>query len=97
MSIGLDPNSGHKLYHGAGCPSCFGTGYRGRTAAFEILVISHALRMAINRGARREELEIIVGTEHSFVPLAESIRRLVLQGITTIEEARRIVVAVEEL
>ena len=97
LSIGLDPYGGHKLYRGAGCPSCFGTGYRGRTAAFEILVISHALRMAINRGARREELETIVGTERNFVPLAEGVRRLVLQGVTTIEEARRIVAAVEEL
>ncbi|MEY8354658.1 GspE/PulE family protein [Lachnospiraceae bacterium 54-53] len=86
-----------RMYQGKGCPACFGTGYRGRTAVFEILVFSHALRMAVNRNARREELEKIVEQEGHFTTLADSVRRLVLNGITTIEEARRIIVAEEDL
>ena len=36
---------------------CFGTGYRGRTGVFEILVIDRALRSRITGGATREELK----------------------------------------
>lgn len=97
LTVGLPLEGHHKLYRGAGCPVCFGTGYRGRTAVFEILMIGHALRLAINRSARREELEEIVKNQGNFVTLKESVQQLVLQGVTTTEEARRVVVAVEEI
>ena len=90
MDLGLDPGERHTFYRGAGCPACFGTGYRGRIAVFEILVMSRALRAAVNRGARREELQEILQKEGGFVTLAESCRRLVLDGTTTVEEARRV-------
>jgi len=96
LDIGLREGDDRHFYRGAGCPACFGTGYRGRTAVFEILTLSHAVRMAINRNSRREELEQIVRQEGRFVTLAENVRRLVLEGTTTIEEARRVTVAVED-
>ena len=96
MDIGLSEDGAYHFYRGAGCPACFGTGYRGRIAAFEILTLNHALRMAVNRSSRREELERIVKQEGHFVTLAENVRRLVLEGTTTIEEARRVTVAVED-
>ena len=91
MDIGLEPESGRTFYRGGGCPACFGTGYRGRIAVFEILVMSRRLRAAVSRGARQEELQAIVREEGGFVTLAENCRRLVLDGVTTIEEARRVV------
>ena len=94
--IGLRPDGGHRFYRGTGCPACFGTGYRGRTAAFEILVLSHSLRNAVNHGARREELEEILRREGGFITLKENARRLVLEGITTVEEARRITAVEDE-
>ncbi len=93
-AIGLPPGN-HTIYKGEGCPACFGTGYRGRIGVFEILLISQKLRGAINRGAKREELEQLLAEENSFVTLAENCRRLVLEGVTTVEEARR-VTTVEE-
>lgn len=96
MDVGLNDGIPRCIFRGAGCPSCFGTGYRGRIAVFEILVLSHALRLAVNRNARREELEQIVRQGGHFVTLAENVRRLVLEGTTTIEEARRITAAAEE-
>jgi type IV pilus assembly protein PilB len=96
MDIGLDAGDTRKFYRGKGCPACFGTGYRGRVAVFEILVLSHAMRLAVNRSARREELEEIVRQEGRFTTLAENARRLVLDGTTTISEARRITAAGED-
>ncbi|MCI2057280.1 MAG: GspE/PulE family protein [Oscillibacter sp.] len=93
MDLGLDNASNVKFYRGKGCPNCFGTGYRGRVAVFEILTLSHPLRLAINRGAKREELEEIIARGGNFVSLRENARRLVLEGTTTIEEARRITAA----
>lgn len=89
-------DSGQKFYHGKGCPACFGTGYRGRVAVFEILTINRELRHAISQSAKREDLEEIAFKEGSFVTLRENCRRLVLEGITTVEEARRIIAAAEE-
>lgn len=96
LDIGLNADDDRPFYRGAGCPACFGTGYRGRIAAFEILTLSHALRMAVNRSSRREELEQIVRQEGHFVSLTENVRRLVLEGTTTVEEARRVTAAVED-
>ena len=42
---------------GTGCTQCNGTGYRGRTGVFEILVIDRELRSRITGGATREELK----------------------------------------
>lgn len=95
--FGLGLPTGRTLYRGTGCPACFDTGYRGRTAVFEILVISHALRLLISKDARREELEQAVRREGNFVTLSEGVRQLVLDGVTTTDEARRVVASVEEL
>lgn len=94
--MGISADSTQKFYHGKGCPACFGTGYRGRIAVFEILTVTRELRRAIGRGVKREELEDIAARESDFVTLRENCRRLVLNGVTTVEEARRIVAAVEE-
>lgn len=93
--LGLTPSPGtpRTFYRGEGCPACFGTGYRGRTGVFEILVVTRAVRQAISRGASREEIGDLVRKEGNFVTLAENCRRLVLEGVTTIEEVRRTVSA----
>ena len=39
--------AGRKFYRGKGCPMCFGTGYRGRTAVFEILTLNSAIKHGI--------------------------------------------------
>lgn len=79
---------GQHFYRGVGCPSCYHTGYRGRTAVFEILTVDSALRRAIADGHDRARLQKII-TESDFVSLADNARRLVLEGVTTIDEARR--------
>jgi len=85
--IGLSLN-GAKVYRGAGCPECFNTGYRGRIGVFEILTVDRELRRRINAGNGHIELDDI-STSAGHVTLAENCRRLVLEGITTLEEARR--------
>lgn len=78
------------FYRGEGCPACFNTGYRGRIGVFEILILNSRLRSAITRGASREELQAMLDREGSLTTLTENCQRLVLEGITTAEEARRV-------
>ncbi len=93
--VGLSAKEGQTFSRGKGCPNCFGTGYRGRIAVFEILVLSKRLRAAISRGAQQDELERIAEEDGNFVRLDENCRRLLKEGVTSIEEIRHIMVSAQ--
>ena len=76
------------LYHGEGCPRCFGTGYQGRMAVMEILTFRRRLQEAIMAGADRSTLQQVM-QEGDFVSMFENGKRLVLSGRTTVEEMQR--------
>ncbi len=82
--------SGRKFYRGKGCPMCFGTGYRGRTAVFEILVLNGAIKHAIADNVPHSQLMQLI-QESDFEPLITDCVRLVQNGTTTVEEAYRTV------
>lgn len=84
--IGLPYVPGRKFYRGKGCPLCFNTGYRGRTAVFEILTINKAMERAIADDAPQAEFLQLV-SESDFVPLINDCAKLVLDGTTTVDEA----------
>lgn len=67
------------LYCSGGCPRCYGTGYAGRKAVFELLEIREEERGLIKEH-RTEELSKAV------VSLEEKIKALVLEGKTSIDE-----------
>jgi type IV pilus assembly protein PilB len=89
-SLGLSPNEEYSFYRGTGCPHCFNTGYRGRIGVFEILVLGKKIKNAISNGAKRDELAAMIRKDERFVSLAENCKRLVLEGVTTVDEAKRI-------
>ena len=76
------------FYRGVGCGECFGTGYRGRTGAFEILPVTPDIRRAIHKRSL-EKLEAAIASS-GFRPMMEDCRRLVLSGVTTAEEIHRV-------
>ena len=78
-----------KFYRGAGCPDCFQTGYRGRTAVFEILPVTPEIRRAIHRQDLKELQEAV--RRSTFQPLLVNCAQLVTPGVTTTEEILRIV------
>jgi len=81
--LGL-PNTA-KLYKGAGCNACDGSGYRGRVAIFEILKITNSLRRMISSNA--SELDIKdVAVKEGLVSLRQAAVNKMLEGITTVEE-----------
>ena len=81
---------GRKFYKGKGCPLCFNTGYRGRTAVFEILTLTAPIKHAIADNVPHSELMRLI-EESDFEPLINDCVKLVLNGTTTVEEAFRTV------
>lgn len=78
-----------QAYKGSGCTICGGTGYKGRTAIHEILIINKDIRALIDQ---RASIELIraAAAENGTITLQESCRQLVLAGETTTEEMIRV-------
>lgn len=73
------------------CPVCRGTGYRGRAAIHEILVIDAKIRDMISEHAPISRIREYAIKEQGMKTLRESGTALVCQGITSIEELRKII------
>lgn len=86
----LPVQPGRRFYRGKGCPMCFGTGYRGRTAVFEILTLTGPIKHAIADNVPHSQLMKLI-EESDFEPLITDCIRLVQNGTTTVEEAYRTV------
>ncbi len=90
--LGMEPAEGLEFYRGEGCPQCFDTGYRGRIAVFEMLVVNARVRRMIADGASRPDIEAeLKKPENGFVSLRENALRLVREGVTTSSELMRVV------
>ena len=96
MRMGLPIDSkGVKIYKGKGCPNCFHTGYHGRIAVFEILVMSRRTKRMVAENVPRAELMEEFVREGNYRSLKDGARDLVLRGVTTVSEMTRILNAVE--
>jgi len=75
---------------GAGCEKCRKTGYRGRTAAYEMLEVSDRCRAIIRDGAD-ETAVTALARQAGMEPLLHSAIRKLLSGVTTTEEILRVI------
>ena len=78
-----------KLYRPHGCPNCKNTGYLGRLAVLEILVINNEIRKMIAQRAHDVELEDYA-VKQGMKTLRMACLRHILEGETSIEEQVRI-------
>jgi len=92
INIGVDPvevSGGFPTFCGKGCPVCNQTGYKGRIAIYEILVMHETMKELILRGGsvaelKREAVKLGMST------LRMSAIQKVREGQTTIEETVRV-------
>ena len=80
---------GVPLYRPRGCPQCRGSGYRGRTGLYELLVVDDAMRRAIMGGADATALHALA-VAAGMLPLHEDGLRRVADGVTTLDEVLRV-------
>ncbi|MHB1653743.1 MAG: GspE/PulE family protein [Desulfitobacteriaceae bacterium] len=87
--LGLEGAGPIVLRRGRGCTYCHDSGYKGRTAIFEIMRIGHGHRQLIDNRASGDELrEYAVGQGMQTLKLAAT--ALVRQGMTTVDELLRV-------
>ena len=88
ISCGFAPASASKLkiYHGAGCEMCGGTGYKGRVAIYEVLDVGPKIRDLVMRNATSDEIKA-QAIKNGMKSLRMSALTKVAQGLTTLEEA----------
>lgn len=91
--LAVGPES-RPVYEPVGCPECTGTGYRGRTGVFEVLLVDSAVRkLVLGRAPATAIEEVARGA--GMRTLQESAARKVLAGLTSVAELRRVVAAGE--
>ena len=88
----LEP--GQKLYRGTGCTECNESGYKGRIAIHEIVVMTKTMKTLLEKRASEEEMRQLAVKEGTQM-LADSAAALVLEGITTIDEMSRVAYTID--
>lgn len=87
---GLKWTGNNKLYRGAGCKHCSGSGYSGRTGIYEVLSVNARMRTLIASDAPEQEI-MHVALEAGLRPIHVDGLKKVAEGITTIEELTRVI------
>ena len=85
-SLGMELG-GQTLYRAVGCPACRGTGYRGRLALHELLLMSEDIKKKVlEKGAALAQEDGVYAAGN----LLQDGATKVLQGMTTVEEVLRV-------
>ncbi|UZR28671.1 type II secretion system ATPase GspE [Methylococcus mesophilus] len=77
------------LYRPVGCEQCGGTGFRGRLAILEFLVMSDEVRRLVMSHAQARQIEEVALREGMHTMYDDGIRKA-LMGLTTVEEVLRV-------
>jgi general secretion pathway protein E len=86
--LGLKRDAG-KFHKGSGCASCFGTGYRGRCALYELMMVTSKIKTQVLKSQDAEELRRAALSQEMGALFDQGVH-LVLEGITTSAEVLRV-------
>ena len=82
------------VYKGKGCDKCNHTGYSGRLAAFEIVLVDQKLEELISKNASMETLRAYA-VEKKMQMLRDEVIEFLNQGLTSVDEALRVLYNVD--
>lgn len=88
LKMNLDKFKDKNFYTGTGCEYCNNTGYSGRVAIFELLIIDEEIKNFIERGASLQELQNLVKSK-GIKSLVEDGVEKALNRITSLDEIIR--------
>ncbi len=81
---------GVTLYHGKGCSTCGGSGYKGRASIMEIIVMTSKLKEMVLHGANGDEIGAAAIADQDFKDLRIAGFNRVIEGTTTLKEVMRV-------
>jgi len=85
----------HVQCNGGGCGDCAGTGFSGRIGLFELLGVTPEIRSLIGSGGDRDRL-YAAAREDGLRTLREEGLRLASEGVTSLDEVRRVTLSEHE-
>ena len=88
--LGVEDQDDVVIYEPVGCPLCNDTGYAGRIGVYEMMPVSHSLQAVISKGATADVIEE-QALKEGMTTLKMGAARHVLNGITSLEEMKKIV------
>ncbi|MFK8040738.1 type II secretion system ATPase GspE [Congregibacter sp.] len=88
LGIDLDKDPDTQIYQAVGCPSCNHSGYKRRSAIYELIEIDEQLRALIHDGASEQAISEQARL-HS-ASIQEDGRRRILAGDTSLQEVLRV-------
>lgn len=89
MGLSEEEAKTFKCYRGKGCPVCNKTGYKGRIALYEIMIVNDEIRKFVLEGASADELKK-AAIRNDMKTLRMSGMTKVKEAVTTIEEVLRV-------
>jgi type IV pilus assembly protein PilB len=78
-----------KAYKGKGCPTCNNSGYKGRIALYEVMIVSPEIKEMVLEGASADELKK-TAMRMGMKTLRQSGLSKVKEGTTSLEEVMRV-------
>jgi type IV pilus assembly protein PilB len=88
--LGMDPSTikDTKFFKGTGCDNCNNTGYKGRIALFELMVLNDVIREMVLGNASTDDLRE-EARKNGMIPLREFGIGVAADGVTTLDEIIR--------
>ena len=86
--LGVDPAKAPRLWRGRGCPDCMNSGYKGRTAIYEFLIVSDHVREQVMARASSTLIKRDA-VQQGMRTLRMDGADKILKGLTTVEEVAR--------
>jgi len=94
LNLSREEIKGKKFYYGKKCPACNQTGYKGRMAIFEMMLMTNRIRQLIMTHASTEAVRN-AAREEGMRLLRESGLKAIFDGHSTVEEVVRETISAE--
>jgi type IV pilus assembly protein PilB len=89
-TLGIENTNDLTFYRGKGCKNCWQTGYKGRIALFELLLVDEPMRDLISQRAPSKMIRESAKETFGMKSLREDGIDKVLKGIATIDEVNKV-------
>jgi len=93
--LGLPANPAPTFYKATGCPRCSQSGYKGRIGLFEVMPMDERIKDLISRNGTADHIREAAVAAGMRTMSQDAISK-VLSGVTSVEEARRVVFTLDQ-